>query len=96
MRRDEFAKPVQAAAVSALSFTLGAVLPMLAILLPSPGWRVWLTFGVVLVALAVAGMVGAYIGGTRPGRPALRVVVGGAVGLAFTFGIGHLVGAVVS
>jgi VIT1/CCC1 family predicted Fe2+/Mn2+ transporter len=92
---DDFAKPVQAAAASALSFTLGAVLPMLAILLPPPGWRVWVTFLVVLVALALAGAISARIGGSQPGRSVLRVVLGGAVGLAFTYGIGHLVGATV-
>ncbi len=96
LRPDEFAKPIQAAGSSALAFVLGAVLPMLAILLPPPAWRVWVTFAVVLVALALAGVVGARIGGSRPGRPALRVVVGGAIGLAFTYGIGHLVGAAVS
>jgi VIT1/CCC1 family predicted Fe2+/Mn2+ transporter len=69
---------------------------MLAILLSPQAWRVWLTFAVVLVALALAGTVSAYIGGSRPGRPALRVVVGGAIGLAFTYGIGHLVGTAVS
>lgn len=95
LRPDEFVKPMQAAGSSALSFVLGAILPMLAILLPPPAWRVWVTFAVVLVALALAGMAGARIGGSRPGRPALRVVVGGAIGLAFTYGIGHLVGAAV-
>jgi VIT1/CCC1 family predicted Fe2+/Mn2+ transporter len=35
---DDFVNPVQAASASALSFTLGAILPMLAILLPPPGW----------------------------------------------------------
>lgn len=96
LRPGEFAKPVQAAGSSALSFVLGAILPMLAILLPPPAWRVWVTFVVVLVALALAGAVGARIGGSRPGRPALRVVLGGAVGLAFTYGIGHLIGVAVS
>lgn len=95
MRPDEFAKPLQAAAASALSFTLGAILPMLAILLPPPTWRVWVTFAVVLLALASAGAISARIGGSRPGRPVLRVVLGGAAGLAFTYGIGHLVGVTV-
>lgn len=96
LRPDEFAKPWQAAGASALSFTLGAILPMLAILLPPPAWRVGVTFAVVLAALALAGTVSAGIGGSRPGRAALRVVVGGALGLAFTYGIGHFVGAAIS
>lgn len=37
----------------ALSFTLGALLPLLAILLPPPAWRVPVTFVAVLIALAL-------------------------------------------
>lgn len=83
---------MQAAAASAFSSVLGATLPMAAILLPPPAWRVWGTFVVVLLALALAGAVSASIGGSQPGRAVPRVVVGGAIGLAFTYGIGHLVG----
>ena len=93
---DELANPVQAAAASALSFTLGAVLPMLAILLPPASWRVPVTFVAVLVALALAGAVSARIGGSNPRRAVIRVVIGGAAGLALTYGIGHLFGAAVS
>ena len=52
---DDLANPVQAAAASALSFTLGAVLPLLAILLPPPAWRIPTTFVGVLLALGIAG-----------------------------------------
>ena len=89
---DDFANPVQAASASALSFTLGAILPMLAILLPPPGWRVAVTFVGVLAALGVAGAISARIGASSPRRAVLRVVIGGAIGLAFTFGVGHLFG----
>jgi VIT1/CCC1 family predicted Fe2+/Mn2+ transporter len=44
-----------------------AVLPLLAILLPAPAWRVAVCVAVVLVALGVAGWVSAVLGGvTRP------------------------------
>ncbi len=92
---DNLANPVHAAAASALSFTVGALLPMLAILLPPPTWRVPVTFVGVLIALAVAGGVSARIGGSNPRRAVLRVVIGGAVGLALTYGIGHLFGTVI-
>jgi len=92
----DFAKPLQAASASALSFTLGAALPMLAILLPPQPWRVPVTFVAVLMALAIAGIVSARIGGSPPGRAALRVVLGGATGLAFTYAIGHFVGTAVT
>src|SRR5207302_281182 len=47
--------PVQAAAASALAFTVGAVLPLLAILLPPATARVAVTFAAVLIALGLAG-----------------------------------------
>lgn len=89
---DDLANPIHASAASALSFTLGALLPMLAILLPPPTWRVPVTFVAVLVALAIAGGISARIGRSDPRRAVLRVVIGGAVGLALTYGIGHLFG----
>jgi VIT1/CCC1 family predicted Fe2+/Mn2+ transporter len=93
---DDLARPLQAAAASAASFTIGALLPLLAILLPPAGWRVPITFSAVLVALAVAGAVSARIGGSNIRRAVLRVVIGGAIGLAFTYGIGHLFGAAIT
>src|SRR5580692_2803752 len=62
---DDLANPVQAAAASALSFTLGALLPLLAILLPPATWRVPVTFLAVLAALALTGTVSARIGGSN-------------------------------
>jgi VIT1/CCC1 family predicted Fe2+/Mn2+ transporter len=93
---DDLANPVQAAAASALSFTLGALLPLLAILLPPAAWRVPVTFLAVLAALALTGTVSARIGGSNARRAVLRVLIGGAAGLALTYGIGHLFGTAVS
>ena len=89
---DDLANPVQAAAASAASFVSGALLPMVAILLPPAGWRVSVTIVAVLIALGVAGAVSARIGGSDVRRAVLRVVIGGAIGLGFTYGIGHLFG----
>ncbi len=89
---DDLANPVQAAAASAVSFTLGALLPLLAILLPPVTWRVPVTFVAVLAALGIAGAGSARLGGSPPRRAVLRVVLGGAAGLALTYGIGHLFG----
>jgi len=89
---DDIPSPVQAAAASALSFTSGALLPLLAILLPPAAVRVPVTFAAVLIALALAGALSARIGGSNVRRAVLRVVIGGALGLAFTYGIGHLFG----
>ncbi len=50
------------------------------------------TFVAVLIALGVAGALSARIGGSNIRRSVLRVVIGGALGLAFTYGVGHLFG----
>src|SRR5579859_1461165 len=84
--------PVQAAVASALSFTSGALLPMVAILLPPADVRVPVAFVAVLVALAGTGALSARLGGSDVRRAVLRVVIGGALGLAFTYGVGHLFG----
>ncbi|NUP58214.1 MAG: VIT family protein [Pseudarthrobacter sp.] len=89
----DIVSPWHAAFASAVAFTIGAVLPMLAILLPPPEIRVPLTFAAVLAALALTGAVGAWIGGGSKTRAAGRVVVGGALALAATFIIGNLLGA---
>ncbi|MWV59774.1 VIT1/CCC1 transporter family protein [Rathayibacter sp. VKM Ac-2754] len=92
LSEETVASPLQAAGASALAFTIGALLPLLAILLPPAEWRVPATFAVVLLALALTGYVSARIGGSPPLRPTVRVVVGGALALAATFAIGSLVG----
>jgi vacuolar iron transporter family protein len=92
---EELTSPWRAAGASALAFTLGAVLPLLAILLPPAAWRVPVCVLVVLIALALAGWVGARLGGSRRGIAVARVVVGGGLGLAVTYLVGHLFGAAV-
>lgn len=92
---EELTSPTHAAAASALSFLLGAALPLIAILLPPAAWRVPVTVLVVLVALGLTGWVSARIGGGNARRAVLRVVIGGAAGLAITYGIGHLFGAAI-
>jgi VIT1/CCC1 family predicted Fe2+/Mn2+ transporter len=92
---NDLASPVHAAAASAAAFVVGALLPLVAILVPGPQWRVAVTFVAVLFALAAAGTLSARVGGSRRGPAVVRVVVGGAIGLAVTYGIGHLVGAAI-
>ncbi len=92
---EELTNPWQAAISSAVSFTGGAILPLIAILVPPPSARILVTVFAVLIALAITGWVSARLGGANPVRPTLRVTVGGALAMAITFGIGHLVGATV-
>jgi len=84
--------PWGAASASAIAFTVGGLLPFLAaVLVPEP-YRVPVTFAIVLVALALAGISGARLGRTSWPRPTVRVVLGGALALAVTFGLGSLLG----
>lgn len=90
--RDDVANPWTAAFASAIAFTVGAALPLAAILLFPGDIRIAGTFAVVLLALALTGMVGAKLGGSPLGRSTLRVVAGGTLALLVTYGIGSLLG----
>jgi VIT1/CCC1 family predicted Fe2+/Mn2+ transporter len=89
------AQPFQAAWTSALSFSAGAALPLLAVAVTPAGARVAVTVVVTLIALGLLGDLGARLGGA-PRRPAtIRVLAWGAAAMAITAGIGAVVGTVV-
>jgi VIT1/CCC1 family predicted Fe2+/Mn2+ transporter len=89
---DELTNPWQAARASMISFTLGALLPVLTILLFSPTLRAVVTLAAVGLALAGTGLVSARIGGAHV-RPAVtRNVLGGVLAMTITYGIGYLAG----
>lgn len=88
--------PWQAALSSALSFTLGALLPFIAILAPPTTLRIPVTVVAVLLALVITGAVSAGLGGAPKGRAVVRNVVGGGLALAITYAIGHVVGAAIT
>jgi vacuolar iron transporter family protein len=85
--------PWHAALSSALAFTLGSALPLVAIALIPAAARIPATVFVVLLALALTGLVSAAIGGARPDRAMARLVLGGAAAMAVTYAVGQLVGA---
>ncbi len=89
---DDLASPSRAALASAVAFVAGAVLPLIAILLPPVSFRVWVTVAAALLALSIAGAISARIGGSSVTRAVVRVVIGGAAGLALTWAIGYLFG----
>ena len=92
---DGLTNPWHASAASAVAFTLGALLPLAAILLAPAGVQVAATVVIVLVALGIAGVISARIGGSDVRAAVTRVVVGGAAGLALTYAIGRLFGTAV-
>jgi vacuolar iron transporter family protein len=89
------ARPFQAAWASAVSFSAGAALPLLAVGLAPAAARVALAVTVTLVALGSLGGLGARLGGAPRGPATVRVVVWGAIAMAVTAAIGALVGAAV-
>jgi VIT1/CCC1 family predicted Fe2+/Mn2+ transporter len=93
---DELTNPWQAAMSSALSFTVGALLPLIAILLPPVSLRIPVTVAAVMIALVVTGAVSAGLGGAPKQRAVARNVIGGGLALAITYTIGHLVGAAIA
>jgi VIT1/CCC1 family predicted Fe2+/Mn2+ transporter len=84
--------PWPAAGASVAAFTLGALLPLAAIVLPGDSLRVPVTMVAVLLALALTGSLSARLGGAPRGRAVARVVCGGALAMAITYGIGTLIG----
>jgi VIT1/CCC1 family predicted Fe2+/Mn2+ transporter len=88
---DELTNPWHAAWASMLAFTIGALLPMLMILLPQ-GVRVPATAVSVALALALTGFLSAKFAGAVIRRAITRNVVGGVLAMAVTYGIGYLVG----
>lgn len=84
--------PWHAAFASAASFLLGAIIPMMAVLLPPPSVRIPFAFAAVLVALILTGTISARIGGADSKRAVLRVTAGGLLAMLVTYGVGRLFG----
>jgi VIT1/CCC1 family predicted Fe2+/Mn2+ transporter len=89
---EALANPVQAAFTSALSFTVGAIIPILAAVLTNGTVTKWSIVLSSLVSLAISGAVGAYLGGGHRIRAAARVLIGGSAAMAVTALIGHVLG----
>lgn len=88
--QDDIVNPWAAAGASAVAFTVGALLPLLAILLPPSAARIPVAFVAVLAALTLTGALSARLGGSPTGPAIVRLVAGGALAMAVTFGIGAL------
>jgi vacuolar iron transporter family protein len=91
----DIVSPWRAAYASAIAFLIGGVLPIVAIIVFPDSIRVPATFAAVLLALAITGAAGGYLGGSPLLRPTVRVVLGGAIALATTFLVGRLLGTTV-
>ncbi len=89
------AQPIQAALTSAISFAVGAALPLVMVLLSPSALLVPLVSAASLVFLAVLGVLGARAGGANIFKATVRVTFWGALAMALTASIGALVGTAV-
>ncbi|TWH00940.1 VIT1/CCC1 family predicted Fe2+/Mn2+ transporter [Nocardioides sp. J9] len=89
---DDLTSPWTAAWASMVSFTLGALLPLLTILLVTQDHRVWVTVAAVAAALALTGWASARFGYGAVRPAVIRNVLGGLLAMAVTHGIGQLLG----
>ena len=90
------ARPLQAAAASALAFAAGAILPVILAALLAGELLVWIVSGTALLLLAALGAAGAMLGGAPILRPVVRVTFWGAAAMAATAAIGSIFGASVA
>ena len=84
------AKPIQAATSSALSFSIGALFPTLAILLSPDIYLEKIVLLVGVLSLAILGALSSFFAGTSMLRGSLRVTIWGIIAMAFSSWIGSL------
>ena len=89
------ARPLQAALTSAATFSVGAAMPLLMVVVAPATLLVPAVSVASLVFLALLGAVGARAGGAKVLRATIRVTFWGALAMALTAGIGRLFGTVV-
>jgi VIT1/CCC1 family predicted Fe2+/Mn2+ transporter len=93
---EDLANPLQAALMSALTFAVGALIPLLSgSFIADPVRRIICITVVASVGLFLFGVVGAVVGGAPWVKAAFRVLIGGWIAMGGTFGIGRLFGATV-
>jgi VIT1/CCC1 family predicted Fe2+/Mn2+ transporter len=91
--KEKLPNPFQAALASALAFSVGALMPLLAAaFIKNHNIRMGVVAAVVSFALLVFGSVGALIGKTPVMRSCVRVLIGGWMAMAITFGFTKLIG----
>lgn len=89
---EDISSPWAAAIASAMSFTAGALIPLLAATFAPDEWRLEMTILAVLLALILAGTLSARAGQANKTRAALRVVILGVGAMAVTYALGHALG----
>jgi VIT1/CCC1 family predicted Fe2+/Mn2+ transporter len=84
------ARPIQAAFTSAVSFAVGAAMPLLAVATVPASGLIAVVSGTSLIFLAILGGLAARVGGARVTMGAMRVTFWGALAMALTAGVGKV------
>lgn len=89
---EAFTSPWQAAGASFLAFSIGGILPFVAIMYPDPALRVWVCVAAVAIGLVLTGYLSARLGRAPVGPAIVRNVGVGILTMAITWGVGRLFG----
>ena len=92
---DEFTNPYHAAIASLIAFTVGGLVPFVAVILAPGNGKIPVTVVAVIIALVLTGYLSATVGGASRRRAITRVIIGGLIAMAVTYFIGVAFGAVV-
>lgn len=84
------ARPVQAAIASAISFTAGGLIPFAGAIAPTVGTKALSIVGFTLVGLILTGVLSARTAGSKILNTTVRIIIGGALGMLITAGIGQI------
>jgi len=85
------AQPAKAALASAVSFAVGATIPLIGALIGTTTTKVTLIVIFALVGLFATGAISSRLAGSPLVRTVLRVLIGGSIGMAITAGIGSII-----
>ena len=92
---DALTKPWEAAGASFISFAVGGLIPVVAILVPLSSWRVAICVLSVIVGLVLTGFLSARLGKAAPRAAVVRNVAVGALTMAITWIVGRITGGLV-
>lgn len=96
LAEDDISSPTHAAIASLVSFTVGGLIPFLAIIFTPQHLRLQVTVGAVVLALIATGYFSATVGGASRRRAVARVIIGGVLAMAITYTVGRLFGTAIA
>ncbi|MFZ1257879.1 MAG: VIT family protein [Candidatus Saccharimonas sp.] len=89
---EDINNPWHAAIASLIAFTIGGLVPFMTIVFMPQDWRIPATVTAVVVALFCVGYLSAQAGNASKSRAVVRVMFGGLLAMAITYGVGVLFG----